>query len=297
MARCMRCLGAWHSGFVLWSRRRIASVWRQSWPIATGRRSMWRGSGSSYTRPLDWTWRRSPDASGSAGQRSGAGSFGLPSDGLLRDRVRKPGKPRTPDAVVQWVVALTCSEPSGEAAHWMGRAMAEATGLSLRTVQRIWAAHRGQPHRSRTFKRSHDPEFITKLADIVGLYLAPPRHAVVLSVDEKSQTQALDRTQPGLPLRPGKAGTMTHDYVRHGTTALFAALNVLDGIVLDRCMQRHRHQEFIRLLNTIEAAAPAGKLVHVILDNYGTHKHAKVGHGSSATSAGRFTTPRPRVRG
>ena len=154
--------------------------------------------------------------------------------------------------------------------------MAKAAGLSLRTVQRIWAAHKLQPHRIRTFKRSRDPEFITKLADIVGLYLAPPRHAVVLSVDEKSQIQALDRTQPGLPLKPGKAGTMTHDYVRHGTTTLFAALNVLDGTVLGRCMQRHRHQEFIRFLNAVEAAVPAGKLVHVILDNYATHKHPKV---------------------
>ena len=154
--------------------------------------------------------------------------------------------------------------------------MAKATGLSLRTVQRIWAAHQLQPHRLRTFKRSSDPEFITKLAAIVGLYLAPPRHAVVLSVDEKSQIQALDRTQPGLPLKPGKAGTMTHDYIRHGTTTLFAALNVLDGTVLGRCMQRHRHQEFIRFLNAVEAAVPAGKLVHVILDNYGTHKHPKV---------------------
>ena len=197
-------------------------------------------------------------------------------DGLLRDRTRKPGKPRTAEAVVQRVVALTCGEPPGEATHWTGRAMAKAAGISLRSVQRIWAAHQLQPHRIRTFKRSRDPDFVAKLADIVGLYLAPPRHAVVLSVDEKSQIQALDRTQPGLPLKPGKAGTMTHDYVRHGTTTLFAALNVLDGTVLGRCMQRHRHQEFIRFLNAIEAAVPAGKLVHVILDNYATHKHPKV---------------------
>jgi transposase len=144
----------------------------------------------------------------------------------------------------------------------------------------------------RTFKRSRDPEFLAKLEDIVGLYLAPPRHAVVLSVDEKSQIQALDRTQPGLPLKPGRAGTMTHDYVRHGTTTLLAALNVLDGpigsadippgdrargpMVIGRCMQRHRHQEFIRFLNAVEAAVPAGKLVHAILDNYGSHKHPKV---------------------
>ena len=175
--------------------------------------------------------------------------------------------------------------------------MAAATGLSLRTVQRIWTAHQLQPHRLRTFKRSRDPEFITELEDIVGLYLPPPRHAVVLSVDEKSQIQALDRTQPGLPLKPGKAGTMTHDYIRHGTTTLFAALNVLDGTVLGRCMQRHRHQEFIRFLNAIEAAVPAGKLVHVILDNYGTHKHPKVMAWLDRHKRWTFTTPRPRVLG
>jgi transposase len=197
-------------------------------------------------------------------------------DGLLRDKTREPGKSRTPDATVREVVALTCGEPPGEATHWTGRAMAEAAGLSLRTVQRIWAAHELQPHRLRTFKRSSDPEFAAKLADIVGLYMHPPRHAVVLSLDEKSQIQALDRTQPGLPIKPGKCGTMTHDYERNGTTTLFAALNVLDGTVLGKCMQRHRHQEFLRFLNAVEAAVPAGRLVHAIMDNYGTHKHPKV---------------------
>ena len=217
---------------------------------------------AGISRPAVWRWQ----------QRFAEAGV----EGLLRDRTRKPGKPRTSDAIVQRVVALTCAAPPGEATHWTGRMMAKATGLSLRTVQRIWTVHQLQPHRLRTFKRSRDPEFLTKLADIVGLYLAPPRHAVVLSVDEKSQIQALDRTQPGLPLKPGKAGTMTHDYIRHGTTTLFAALNILDGTVLGRCMARHRHQEFIRFLNAIEAAVPAGKLVHVILDNYGTHKHPKV---------------------
>ena len=127
--------------------------------------------------------------------------------------------------------------------------------------QRIWAAHKLQPHRVRSFKRSRDPAFAAKLTDIVGLYLDPPAHAVVLSIDEKSQIQALDRTQPGLPLKPGRCGTMTHDYKRHGTTTLFAALNVLDGSVIGRCMQQHRHEEFIRFLNDIERAVPAGKLV------------------------------------
>ena len=215
---------------------------------------------AGISRPAVWRWQ----------QRFAEAGV----DGLLRDRTRKPGKPRTADRVVRTVVALTCGEPPGETTHWTGRA--EATGLSLRTVQRIWAAHDLQPHRVRTFKRSRDPEFMAKLEDIVGLYLAPPRHAVVLSVDEKSQIQALDRTQPGLPLKPGKAGTMTHDYIRHGTTTLFAALNLLDGTVIGRCMQRHRHQEFLRFLNAVEAAVPPGKVVHAILDNYGSHKHPKV---------------------
>jgi transposase len=197
-------------------------------------------------------------------------------DGLLRDATRKPGKAPTPDATVQRVVALTCGEPPGEITHWTGRAMAAASGLSLRSVQRIWAAHDLQPHRMRTFKRSNDPDFAAKLEAIVGLYLDPPAHSLVLSVDEKSQIQALDRTQPGLPLKPGKAGTMTHDYKRHGTTTLFAALNVLDGKVIGRCMARHRHQEFIRFLNAVEREVPAGKVIHAILDNYGAHKHPKV---------------------
>ena len=128
----------------------------------------------------------------------------------------------------------------------------------------------------RQFKLSNDPKFADKVRDIVGLYVDPPAHAIVLSVDEKSQIQALDRTQPGLPLKKGRAGTMTHDYKRHGTTTLFAALNVLEGKVIGRCMQRHRHQEFIRFLNAIEAEVPAGKVVHVILDNYAAHKHPKV---------------------
>jgi transposase len=152
--------------------------------------------------------------------------------------------------------------------------MATATGVSLRSVQRVWAAHRLQPHRVRRFKLSQDPAFAAKLRDVVGLYLDPPAHSLVLSVDEKSQIHALDRTQPGLPIKKGRAGTMTHDYIRHGTTTLFAALNVLDGTVISQCS--HRHQEFIRFLNRIEAAVPAGKLVHAILDNYAAHKHPNV---------------------
>ena len=214
------------------------------------------------SRPAVWRWQRRYAEAGV--------------DGLLRDKTRKPGKPPLGDAVAHRVVALTCGEPPGEATHWTGRMMAEAAGISLRSVQRIWAAHKLQPHRLRTFKRSRDPDFLAKLEAIVGLYMAPPRHAVVLSVDEKSQIQALDRTQPGLPLRPGKAGTMTHDYIRHGTTTLFAALNVLDGTVIGRRMTRHRHQEFLRFLNAVEAAVPAGKPIHCVLDDYGSHKHPKV---------------------
>jgi transposase len=197
-------------------------------------------------------------------------------DGLLRDKSRPPGKAPLPTAVVERVVELTLGEPPGETTHWTGRAMAKAAGISLRSVQRIWAAHGLQPHRIRTFKLSKDPEFAAKLRDIVGLYVDPPAHSLVLSVDEKSQIQALDRTQPGLPMKKGKAGTMTFDYKRNGTTTLFAAFDVLEGTVIGRCMQRHRHQEFIRFLNAIERAVPAGKVVHVILDNYATHKHPKV---------------------
>jgi len=197
-------------------------------------------------------------------------------DGLLRDKTRPPGRTPHSTAKVAEVLALTCSEPPGEVTHWTGRAVAKAVGISLRAVQRIWDQHRLQPHRLRTFKRSKDPAFAAKVEDIVGLYMSPPHHAVVLSIDEKSQIQALDRTQPGLPLKPGKCATMTHDYKRNGTTTLFAALNVLDGVVLGRCMQKHTHQEFIRFLNAVERDVPAGKVIHAILDNYGTHKHPKV---------------------
>jgi transposase len=197
-------------------------------------------------------------------------------DGLLRDKTRPAGKPRLPDETIRCVLDLTLSEPPGEATHWTGRMMAKVSGVSLRSVQRIWAAHGLAPHRIRTFKLSRDPLLPERLKDVVGLYVDPPAHAVVLSVDEKSQIQALDRTQPGLPLKAGWIATLTHDYVRHGTTTLFAALNVLEGTVLGRCMQRHRHPQFIRFLNTIEAAVPAGRIVHVILDNYATHKHPRV---------------------
>ena len=216
----------------------------------------------SISRPAVWRWQRRYAEEGV--------------DGLLHDKTRPAGTAPVPMTTVAKVLALTSAEPPGETTHWTGRAMAAAVGLSLRTIQRIWEAHRLQPHRLRTFKRSKDPAFAEKVEDIVGLYMRPPAHAIVLSIDEKSQIQALDRTQPGLPLKPGKCGTMTHDYKRHGTTTLFAAFNVLDGAVLGRCMQRHTHQEFIRFLNAVERSVPAGKLIHAILDNYATHKHPKV---------------------
>jgi transposase len=197
-------------------------------------------------------------------------------DGLLRDKTRPSRVPPMPAEVAERVIALTRNDPPGEATHWTGATMAEAAGISVSSVQRIWRRHGLQPHRVRQFKLSTDPQFTAKLHDIVGLYIDPPAHAIVLSVDEKSQIQALDRTQPGLPLKKGRAGTRTHDYKRNGTTTLFAALDVIDGKVIGRCMQRHRHQEFIRFLNAIEREVPAGKIVHVVLDNYGAHKHPKV---------------------
>jgi hypothetical protein len=197
-------------------------------------------------------------------------------NGLLRDKTRPARIPPLGDAVAAQVVALTLTEPPGETTHWTAAAMAAACAVSVSSVHRIWRSHGLRPHQVRQFKLSNDPQFAAKVRDIVGLYVNPPEHAVVLSVDEKSQIQALDRTQPGLPLKKGRCGTMTHDYKRNGTTTLFAALNVLEGSVIGRCMQRHRHQEFIRFLNAIENQVPANKQVHVVLDNYATHKHPKV---------------------
>jgi len=197
-------------------------------------------------------------------------------DGLLRDKTRPSRIAKLDPSIAERVVALTLEEPPSETTHWTGAAMAKAAGISASSVRRIWRAHGLQPHRVRQFKLSKDPEFVDKLRDIVGLYVDPPAHAIVLSVDEKSQIQALDRTQPGLPLKKGRAGTMTHDYKRNGTTTLFAAMNVLDGTVMGRNMQRHRHQEFIRFLNAVEREVPAGKTIQAILDNYAPHKHPAV---------------------
>ncbi|MDO8706582.1 MAG: IS630 family transposase [Sulfuricaulis sp.] len=196
--------------------------------------------------------------------------------GLWRDKTRPSRIPPLSPEVAERVIALTQAGPPPEASHWTGTAMAKAAKISVSSVQRIWRAHGLQPHRVRQFKLSTDPRFAAKLNEIVGLYVNPPEHAIVLSVDEKSQIQALDRTQPGLPMKKGRAGTMTHDYKRHGVTTLFAALNVLEGKVIGQCMKRHRHQEFIRFLNVIDARVPKKKTIHVIVDNYATHKHPNV---------------------
>ena len=200
-------------------------------------------------------------------------------DGLARLGQVRPGrgrKPSIPQVTIDEVVELTLhSKPAGET-HWSCRTMAERVGISSSEVQRIWAARGLKPHLVDTFKLSNDPAFETKLTDVVGLYLNPPEQAIVLCIDEKSQIQALDRTQPSLPIKKGRAATMTHDYKRNGTTTLFAALEVATGQVIGECLPRHRASEFVKFLNTVEAAVPAGLDVHVILDNYATHKHATV---------------------
>jgi len=189
----------------------------------------------------------------------------------------RPGRTRTitPDKVRE-VVRMTTQEKPAKATHWSTRTMAEASGLSEKSVRRIWHKHGLKPHLIRTFKVSNDLLFAEKLETIVGLYMNPPEHAIVLCVDEKSQIQALDRTQPGLPLKKGRCGTMTHDYKRNGTATLFAALNTLDGSVISMCDDRHRHQEWLKFLRVIDDVTPPDKSIHLIADNYATHKHPKV---------------------
>ena len=197
-------------------------------------------------------------------------------EALLHDAPR-PGRPRVIGAKkVEAVVTATLHTNPRAATHWSVRTMAAVQGVSPATVQRIWKAHGLQPHRVKTFKLSRDKRFVEKLRDVVGLYLDPPEHALVLSIDEKSQIQALDRTQPSLPLKKGRAGTMTHDYKRNGTTTLFAALNILEGTVIGECMKRHRHQEFLRFLRRVDRDTPADLDLHCIVDNYSTHKHPAV---------------------
>ena len=193
-------------------------------------------------------------------------------DGLLRDKSRPPGTPPLSAAIKTLVLTKTMRETPPNATHWSVRSMARAVGISHTSVQNIWRAHGLKPHLVDSFKVSNDPAFAEKVEDVVGLYLDPPDKAVVFSVDEKSQIQALDRSQPGLPMKKGRAGTMTHDYKRHGTTTLFAALNLLDGKVIGHCMKRHRHQEFIRFLNRIDRQTLPYLDIHLIIDNYATHK-------------------------
>ena len=239
-------------------------VWRASFVLATaeglGTNAIMACTGKSKT--CVWRWQERFMHEGV--------------EGLLRDKPRPSRIKPLSQETVDKVVARTQEPAPGETTHWTAAAMAADIGISPSAVHRIWRKHGLQPHRVRVFKLSKDPEFAKKLRDIVGLYMAPPANAIVLSIDEKSQIQALDRTQPGLPLKKGRAGTMTHDYKRHGTTTLFAALDIKGGSVIGQNMQRHRHQEFIRFLNTVEGQVPPGKVIHAVLDNYAAHKHPKV---------------------
>jgi transposase len=214
------------------------------------------------TTPTITRWRKRYETDGVAG--------------LLKDQSRPGRKRQIEESKVREVVNRTLQEQPANATHWSTRTLATEVGLSPASIQRIWKAHGLKPHLVRTFKLSRDPLFVEKLQDVVGLYLNPPEHALVLSVDEKSQIQALDRTQPGLPMKNGRAGTMTHDYKRNGTTTLFAALNTLDGSVIGQCLPRHRHQEFLKFLRTINRETRKDLDLHLIVDNYGTHTHPKV---------------------
>jgi transposase len=190
-----------------------------------------------------------------------------------------PGRGRKPtygpEKIKAIVDATLQTKPSGMT-HWSCRLMAKAQGVSKSTVSNIWRSHNVKPHRVKRFKLSRDPKFLEKLTDVVGLYLNPPQQAMVICVDEKSQIEALDRTQPGLPLKKGRCGTLTHDYKRHGTTTLFAALEVLKGRVIGQCFKRHRHQEFLRFLRRLDQEFPGPVPLHLVMDNYGTHQHPKV---------------------
>ena len=239
-------------------------VWRAGIILATadgfGTAEIMRRTGKS--KPCVWRWQARFMTEGV--------------DGLLRDKTRPSRVPPLGPEVAERVVALTLTDPPAETTHWTAAMMAKAAGISVSSVQRIWRAHGLQPHRVRQFKLSNDPRFVEKLRDVVGLYLDPPAHAIVLSVDEKSQIQALDRTQPGLPMKKGRA---RHDDPRLQAARHHHALRRAERARRHRDrpnMQRHRHQEFIRFLNAIEAAVPAGKQVHAILDNYAAHKHPKV---------------------
>ena len=196
--------------------------------------------------------------------------------GIERDAPRSGRKPSIPSATRELILEKTTREKPENATHWSTRSMAKAVGVSKVTVNRLWQANGLKPHLAKTFKVSNDPLFVEKVRDVVGLYLNPPEHALVLSCDEKSQIQALDRTQKSLPMTPGRCGTMTHDYKRNGTTTLFAAIDLARGKVIGSCMPKHRHQEWIQFLKRIDAETPADLDLHLIVDNYATHKHPKV---------------------
>ena len=216
----------------------------------------------STSVPTVLLWRKRYETSGLAG--------------IVEDHPRS-GRPKGISAERETaIVEATMKTTPQDATHWSVRAMAASQKVSPATVQRIWKRHKLQPHRVESFKFSNDPEFAAKVRDIVGLYMNPPDKAIVLSVDEKSQIQALDRTQPILPLRPGLPARQTHDYERHGTTTLFAALNVLEGTIISECQPRHRHQEFLQFLDRIDQSVKSGVEIHLVLDNYGTHKHPAV---------------------
>lgn len=214
------------------------------------------------TRPTVISWRK----------RFARASIG----GLLKDASRPGRKKLISDDKIKAVIEATLHSTPEAQTHWSTRTMAKEQGLSHMAIQRIWRKHNLQPHRIETFKLSRDKNFVEKLRDVVGLYMNPPDKALVLSVDEKSQIQALDRTQPGLPMKIGRCQTMTHDYKRHGTTTLFAALNMLDGSVIGKCLPRHRAEEFIKFLKLVDKKTPSNLDLHLVVDNYGTHKTESV---------------------
>jgi transposase len=213
-----------------------------------------------------------PSTVGRWRQRFAAGGLA----GIEKDAPRGGRKPTKQVRWAKRIIETTLHETPPNATHWSVRTLAKHLGICPNLVHRVWKAHNLKPHLIETFKLSRDPKFVDKLLDVVGLYLNPPEHALVLCCDEKSQIQALDRTQPSLPLKKGRCGTMTHDYKRNGTTTLFAALSMLDGKVIGDCMPRHRHQEWIKFLTLIEGQTPADLDLHLIVDNYNTHKHPKV---------------------
>ena len=240
------------------------AVWRAEIVLATadglGTNAIMKRTGKS--KPCVWRWQERYVEEGV--------------DGLLRDKTRPPGRKPLSAAMKRKVLAKTAGEAPPEATHWSVRSMATVMEISHTSVQRIWAEAGLKPHLLRRFKISNDPQFEEKVTDVVGLYINPPDKALVLCVDEKSQIQALDRTQPGLPMKKGRAGTMTHDYKRHGTTTLFAALDLKSGIVIGECQPRHRAKEFIRFLKRIDRCVKKHLDIHLVLDNYGTHKTPEV---------------------